>query len=85
MEDIICPVDFYFTNEHLIGATQFRSLFKKVKHGVEFIWVADSCFSGKLVKLLNSGDTIFISEGLCRTVGTRLSAAQRPVKSNLKL
>jgi metacaspase-1 len=49
LEDIICPVDFDFTNEHLISATRFRSIFETVPEGVEFVWVADCCFSGGLV------------------------------------
>jgi hypothetical protein len=46
----ICPVDFNWRAAHAITDTDFKGMFGSVPEGVEFVWVSDSCFSGKLIK-----------------------------------
>ena len=48
MDDAICPVDFDWTEPHMITGLQFKHIFASVPKGVEFVWVSDSCHSGDL-------------------------------------
>ena len=47
-DEVICPVDFDWSDEHLIRDKQFHELFQTIPDGVEFNWVSDSCHSGDL-------------------------------------
>lgn len=46
--EVICPVDFDWTEPHMIRDKEFHKLFASVPTGVEFVWVSDSCHSGDL-------------------------------------
>lgn len=48
LDEVICPVDFDWSNTHMIRDKEFNRLFATVPAGVEFIWVSDSCHSGDL-------------------------------------
>jgi hypothetical protein len=48
--DVICPVDFDFTNETSVTVNDFHGIFKEIKDGVIAIWGSDSCHSGDLEK-----------------------------------
>lgn len=48
LDEVICPVDFDWTDAHLIRDKQFNTLFAAIPAGVEFVWVSDSCHSGDL-------------------------------------
>ena len=48
LDDAICPVDFDWTEPHMILGKQFKQLFANIPQGVEFVWVSDSCHSGDL-------------------------------------
>ncbi len=50
LDEVICPVDFDWTDAHAIRDKQFARIFKAVPDGVEFIWISDSCHSGDLTK-----------------------------------
>lgn len=52
LDDAICPVDFDWTEAHMILGKQFKQLFSSVPQGVEFVWVSDSCHSGDLDRML---------------------------------
>jgi uncharacterized caspase-like protein len=48
MDDVICPVDFDWSEPHLIRDLQFHEIFSALPEGVKFNWVADCCHSGTL-------------------------------------
>jgi hypothetical protein len=48
MDDVICPVDFDWSEEHLIRDVTFHQIFSALPDGVKFNWVSDSCHSGTL-------------------------------------
>jgi metacaspase-1 len=50
LDEVICPVDFDWTDEHMIRDKEFHKLFAHVPAGVEFVWVSDSCHSGDLTR-----------------------------------
>jgi hypothetical protein len=51
LDEVICPVDFDWSDEHAIRDDDFNKIFSKVPAGVEFVWVSDSCHSGTLERL----------------------------------
>ena len=52
LDEVICPVDFDWSDQHAIRDKQFHQRFSAVPKGVEFIWVSDSCHSGDLERVL---------------------------------
>ena len=52
LDEVICPVDFDWTDPYTIKDKDFNRIFSSVPAGVEFIWVSDSCNSQDLTKLL---------------------------------
>lgn len=50
LDEIICPVDFDWSDNHLIRDKQFNEIFSKMPHGVKFNWISDSCHSGDLTR-----------------------------------
>lgn len=50
LNQIICPVDFDWTEEHMIKDVQFNASFGKIPSGVLVCWGSDSCHSGDLTK-----------------------------------
>jgi hypothetical protein len=50
LDEVICPVDFDWSDKRLIRDKQFRALFATIPTGVEFVWLSDSCHSGDLSK-----------------------------------
>ena len=48
LDEVICPVDFDWTDAHMIRDKGFAELFAGVAVGVEFVWISDSCHSGDL-------------------------------------
>jgi hypothetical protein len=50
LDEVICPVDFDWSDAHVIRDDDFNRIFSKVPEGVEFVWVSDSCHSGTLTK-----------------------------------
>lgn len=52
LDEVICPVDFDWTDEHTIRDKDFNRIFSAIPEGVEFVWVSDSCHSGDLFKLI---------------------------------
>ena len=52
LDEVICPVDFDFTDAHAIRDDDFNRIFSKVPKGVELVWISDSCHSGTLERLI---------------------------------
>ncbi len=48
LDEVICPVDFDWTDEHMIRDKEFNRIFSAVPEGVKFFWVSDSCHSQDL-------------------------------------
>jgi uncharacterized caspase-like protein len=48
LDEVICPVDFDWTDAHALRDKQFHKILKGVPAGVEFMWISDSCHSGDL-------------------------------------
>ena len=57
VHNVICPVDFDFTEEHALSNLDFESIFAPLSEGVEFNWVSDSCHSGNLARGAVRGST----------------------------
>ena len=57
VHNVICPVDFDFTEEHALSDLDFERIFEPLSEGVEFNWVSDSCHSGNLAKELARAST----------------------------
>jgi hypothetical protein len=58
LDEVICPVDFDWTDEHAVKDDDFREAFKSVPSGVHFVWVSDSCHSGDLTRRVNRLDRV---------------------------
>ncbi|MFZ5427337.1 MAG: caspase family protein [Thermodesulfobacteriota bacterium] len=59
LDEIICPVDFDWTDDSMIRDKEFHRMFKTVPEGVHFIWVSDSCHSGDLSRFMpKKGESI---------------------------
>jgi hypothetical protein len=58
MNQVICPVDFDWSETHMIKDVQFKAKFGTMPAGVIFNWGSDSCHSGDLIKLLPTGKVI---------------------------
>ncbi len=50
--EVICPIDFDWSAEHMITDKQFVEIFKKIPAGAKFYWFSDSCHSGDLDKFM---------------------------------
>ena len=48
LDEVICPVDFDWSDEHAIRDDDFNRIFSSIPAGVELVWVSDSCHSGNL-------------------------------------
>lgn len=48
LSDVICPVDFDWSESRMIADTEFAEIFGQVPAGVEAVWISDSCNSGDL-------------------------------------
>jgi hypothetical protein len=48
LDEVICPVDFDWSDTHLIRDKEFNELFSALPQGVDFVWISDSCHSGDL-------------------------------------
>ena len=52
--DAICPIDCDFTSSDNLTAPKFADLFSTLSPGVQFTWIADSCYAGGLEALSRS-------------------------------
>jgi len=48
LDEVICPVDFDWTDNHLIRDKELRDIFSVVPPGVHFVWICDCCHAGDL-------------------------------------
>jgi hypothetical protein len=51
LDEVICPVDFDWTDDHVIRDKDFRRVFGSIPEGCQFVWVSDSCHSGDLERV----------------------------------
>ncbi|SFD98791.1 Caspase domain-containing protein [Chitinophaga sp. CF118] len=54
LDEVICPVDFDWTDKHAIRDKDFRRIFSAIPQGVNFVWISDSCHSGDLSRFMES-------------------------------
>jgi metacaspase-1 len=57
IHDVICPVDFDFTEELALSDVDFTKIFAPLTADVEFNWISDSCHSGDLTREITRGLT----------------------------
>lgn len=50
LDEVLCPVDFDWTERNLIRDKELYNVFRKIPSGVKFAWVNDSCHSGDLTR-----------------------------------
>ncbi len=55
LDEVICPVDFDWTDAHALRDKQFHAILSAVPAGVEFMWISDSCHSGDLQRAVLRG------------------------------
>jgi hypothetical protein len=48
--ECICPVDFDWTEKHVIRDRDFEALFAQIPKGARLTWISDSCYSGDLAR-----------------------------------
>jgi len=58
VHDVICPVDFDFTEEHALSDVDFSAIFSAIPAGAQFNWISDSCHSGDLARALGKPQAI---------------------------
>ena len=54
LDEIVCPVNFSWTDDTMIRDKEFYQIFSKVPVGVNFVWVSDSCHSADLSRSFNT-------------------------------
>jgi len=59
LDEVICPVDFDWSDERAIRDTELYNAFKTIPEGVHFTWISDSCHSGDLTKAMPTKDGYF--------------------------
>jgi metacaspase-1 len=50
LDEVICPVDFNWSDEKMIRDDKLIEIFSRLPVGVKFYWVSDSCHSGDLTR-----------------------------------
>ena len=53
LDEVICPVDFNWSDAYMIRDKQFNQIFSRIPAGVKFNWISDSCHSGDLTRDMN--------------------------------
>lgn len=53
LDEVICPVDFNWTERRMIRDKQLYGIFRKMPKGVKFAWINDSCHSGDLTRAMS--------------------------------
>jgi hypothetical protein len=48
LDEVICPVDFDWSDRRMIRDKDFQRMFAPVPAGVDFVWISDSCHAGDL-------------------------------------
>lgn len=48
LAEVICPIDFDWSPEHMVTDKQFVRIFSQIPQGCRFNWASDSCHSGDL-------------------------------------
>ena len=54
--EVICPVDFDWSERHMITDKQLVAIFSRIPKGVKFAWISDSCHSGDLTRSIPGGN-----------------------------
>jgi hypothetical protein len=50
IHDVVCPVDFDFTERTALSDVDFSEMFKAIPAEAHFVWISDSCHSGDLAR-----------------------------------
>jgi len=50
LDEAICPVDFDWTDLHMLRDKEFNAIFQGIPAGTNVVWLSDSCHSGDLTK-----------------------------------
>ena len=50
LDSCICPIDFDWSDEHMIRDKDLHRIFSQIPEGVQAIFVSDSCHSGSLTR-----------------------------------
>lgn len=64
LDEVICPVDFDWRDEHAIRDNELYEAFRAVPEGVHFTWISDSCHSGDLTKAMPPKEGYYAERGL---------------------
>jgi len=76
LDEVVCPVDFDWTDEHVIRDKDFRRVFGSVPEDCEFVWVSDSCHSSGLTKDVPPPNTTWRTFPVPADIQWRIDAAQ---------
>lgn len=57
LDEVLCPVDFDWSDERMIRDKEFHQIFSKLPAGVSFNWISDSCHSGDLSRDMSKWGT----------------------------
>lgn len=60
LDQVICPYDFDWSPDRMITDKWLHNLFCRLRKGVQFVWISDSCHSGDLTR------EILLSRGLSK-------------------
>lgn len=66
LDEVICPVDFDWSDERMIRDKEFSRIFSNIPDDVVFVWISDSCHSGDLNR-----DMIFGADPMNHQLGVR--------------
>jgi hypothetical protein len=85
LDEVICPVDFDWSDDHLIRDKDFHTIFSTIPEGVHFVWISDSCHSGDLSKELRRIRSIPMPEDIAWRWKTAQAAQMQPraINSNI--
>ncbi len=65
LSEALCPIDFDWTNEHMITDKQLHAIFSQLPNDVHFNWISDSCHSAGLTRDMPR----FVGDGFLKTRG----------------
>lgn len=82
LDEVICPVDFDWSDEKLIRDKDFHAMFAAIPQGVHFTWISDSCHSGDLSRDLRRNRLMPMPEDMAWRIRTATAKALVPSRIN---
>jgi hypothetical protein len=64
--EVSCPCDFDWSRQRMITDKQYVNMFRRLRKGVKFLWVSDSCHSGDLTRSMPPKDNPSVAKALPR-------------------